>query len=79
MSIDASNFVDAALTEQARRNAAFQDQPDVNDLINDFTSPDSLETIGMQGDTIGVSTTSTAATHKWDDGQTAWGFWSWDT
>lgn len=77
MSIDANDLVEGLMDEQARRNTALVDQPDVNAVVEDLYATYPVETIGMQADTL--TTTVTTLTHKWDDNQTAWNFWSWDT
>lgn len=76
MSIDSADFIEGLLDEQARRNSAFLSQPGANDLVKDIAGPYPPETVGFSET---VSETVSHGPHKWDDGQTAWNFWSWDT
>lgn len=79
MSIDANDLVEGLIDEQARRNAAFQNQPDVNAVVEDIFALTPVETVGF---TETVTPVSTNRPHHWDDtpgSNTVWGFWSWDT
>lgn len=71
MSLDASDFVDNVLDEQARRNAAFA-QPDIDQAVEDFQS--ATDPVGLV-ETLNRS--ATTGPHKWGDNQTAYGFWQW--
>ncbi len=83
MSLDANDIVENLIDEQARRNALFVDQPDLDAVIQDIVQIPVLpavETVGMQADSL--VTTATGLPHKWDDtppDNTDWDFFSWDT
>jgi hypothetical protein len=79
MGIDANDLVEGLMDEQARRNALFNDQPDINNLIQDLVAIPATPGSEVVGQTELIATSVTHGIHKWDDGQTAWGFWSWDT
>jgi hypothetical protein len=76
MSLDASDFIDNLLDEQARFNSAVDDG-DIANLVADFQTL-SGELIGMVSEA--VAATATAPPHKWDDpvtNNTLYGFFSW--
>jgi hypothetical protein len=73
LSLDAADFVDSMLTEQARLNSA-ADDGDVNSLVADFQN--------VSGEKLGLAETITPSNvgvppHKWDDAQSPWGYWRW--
>lgn len=78
MGLDAADLVEGLLDEQARRNALFNDQPDINSIITDAVSIPAIagtEVVGMQADALATSVSHPP--HNWDDGQTPWDFFSW--
>ncbi len=72
MSIDSSDLVGQFLDEQSRINNAVDDG-DINSLVVD--NPGLADNLGSSTDAI--TTSATTPPHKWDDGQSAWGFFSW--
>jgi hypothetical protein len=75
MSVDAGDFVDNILDEQARRNAAFVDQPDSDDTVEDFQNVPAIgnELMGFGTETV----TATAQTTPFVWGTFVWGFSTW--
>lgn len=72
MSIDANDWIDDILDEQARRNSAFVDQPDIDQAVEDYQSV--TETVGLVET---LNRTTYAAPHVWGNAGTIWGFWGW--
>lgn len=72
MALDASDLVESLMDEQARVNAAW-DAGDVNNLVADV--------VGITGEGMGMTEalvqSATHPPHKWSDGQSAFGFFSW--
>lgn len=72
MSIDSNDLVGQFLDEQSRINNAVDDG-DINSLVVD--NPGLADNLGSSTDAITTSTSTPP--HLWDDGQSAWGFFSW--
>jgi hypothetical protein len=75
MSQDASDFIDDILDEQARRNAAFVEQPDIDATVEDFQNipPIGNELIDFGSETV----TATAQAKPFVWGTFVWGFSTW--
>lgn len=73
--LDASDFIDNLLDEQARFNSAVDDG-DIANLVADFQTV-SGELVGLTG-AESVGTTTYTLPHNWDQGvNTLYGFFSW--
>lgn len=75
MSLDASDLIDNLLDDQARVNSAVDDG-DINSLVADAQQVTG-EAVGLNGSETLTGSATGSPPHKYDDGQSQWGFASW--
>lgn len=75
MSLDASDLIDNLLDDQARVNSAV-DEGDINNVVADVQQITG-EKVGLTGAETITPTSTGSPPHKYDDGQSQWGFASW--